>query len=815
MKIPALVSAAKRNALAVLFATCLAHSGIAQTKTTATAPLDNETIQLSVFTVKSDRDTGYVATNAISGTKLNTLIKDIPIAIQVVTQELIQDLQAVSIEEATRYVAGMSRASGAGESGWDDGRFNLRGFAGTSRKRNGFQSPALIDMTNIARVEILKGPSSVLYGESTASGIINYITKRPEAKMGSSLMLTAGSYDYYRAQLEATGPIGSFLGGKLLYRLDASFLDRSSNRTDNDLWQLFVSPQLLWNPFRHTNVIVSYERFKRDGQFSSKIPVYNTFSKAYWDALPTTSPNKTITYYNNPVRVNADGSYNSSSAIDRPFWNALADYLDWSINTSGVGNYNDAKVDNYDLVVEQQLGENLSARLSFNAYWQVTDALTAQQNRSRFGGDGMQRSPARHSFDSYRYTVQGDMSATQHFGKVDNRFLINFEFFRDERWRTSYGVDSVANSPTRGSTPSFFYLDTPYNFPTYVFNNVTTPLPLRFAGLIPVPVENIKTRTTNKTSAYAINDTLSFFEKRLNLLGGLRYQQSNQVLRSFDRYNVVTGLKVGSASESTPPREKATVPMVGISLQFNSWSNIYALKSESFVPQTGTALTITGETYKLLPVTGQSQEVGLKVGRPDGSFSATLAGFVIENKNRSRFGGLIPPGEPLAGQSWTLQTAAEESKGIELDGVWTPLKQWQILFGYAYTTSKIKDPAFAEAISPANPNSPVDTRIPGVPLHQVNLLQKYSFETGKLKGLAINFGLNYQGKRRGSESAQESYTLDGVVVYDAGISYVTKLLRRSSTLRLTVSNLFDKKYVNTGPFLADPRQIRFSIKTSF
>lgn len=798
--------------LTVLFGVALMTSSAhGQTAPASSEPATDEVVELSVFTVSTTKDDGYTATNSISGTKLDTPIKDIPISIQVVTEELIRDLQAVTIEDATRYATGVSSPIGISEFGASDGRFNLRGFSFASPKRNGFSTTGTIDMTNVSRIEILKGPASVLYGEATAGGIVNYITKSPKAKAESAVQLQVGSFEFYRAQLESTGPLGKLFGGQLLYRLDASILDRGSNINDYDQKQSFISPLLQWKPFEKTQLTFQYEFIDRDGQVRSKIPIYNTVAKSFWDNLPTTDVRKTSSNYNQVPRINPDGSITTAG---RPYWNAIADYIDWEINNAGTENYSDARSHNYDLTLQQQFGDSITGRVAYNAYLVHIDAQSGNQNRLRAGGDGPERFASRHYRGNYRQTVQVDLAGKHKFGGISNRFLLNYEYFDEYNWRTTYSRDSGATSPTISDAPLYYYFESPYNRTTIRVNGVSQPLPIGYLGFVPVPVESIKTRQSIEMNAFSANDTISFFDDRLSILGGIRHQESSQVLRNLDRYHLISGALVAAGSVQVPPDVTQTTPMYGVSYQLNKSMNVYSLVSESFVPQFGTAKNEVGDDFPLKPIIGESFEVGFKVASDTGRYSATVAYFDITNKNRSRFGGAIASG-PFIGQSYTIQTDAEKAKGFEIDGVVRPTKNWQILLGYAYTDSKIADPLFAEPLSLIDPNSKRDVRIPGVPEHQFNLLQKYTFTEGRLKGLAVNFGANYQSDRRGSESAQEDITIPEVWLFDAGLFYPTKIFGRRTELRLAVSNLFDKKYVTTGPFLGDPQTYRFSIRTQF
>lgn len=92
--------------------------------------------------------------------------------------------------------------------------------------RDGLSRASPADLTNIAQVEVIKGPQSALYGQTEPGGIVNYITKKPKESPGYRLTLASGSYDLQRAELEATGPL---IGKKLFYLFTAGY---RANKTD-------------------------------------------------------------------------------------------------------------------------------------------------------------------------------------------------------------------------------------------------------------------------------------------------------------------------------------------------------------------------------------------------------------------------------------------------------------------------------------------------------------------------------------------------------------------------------------------------------
>ncbi|KRE22676.1 ferrichrome-iron receptor [Bosea sp. Root483D1] len=152
------------------------------------------TVQLDTITVEGDGGTttgpvnGYVATRSATGSKANTSITAIPQAVSVLGRDEIDDRKALKVDEALRYTAGVA-AQAFGPDPDTDWIF-IRGFQATqtgvfmdglqlySYGFGGFQ----IDPFLLERVEVLKGPASVLYGGSTPGGIVNLVSKRPNGK---------------------------------------------------------------------------------------------------------------------------------------------------------------------------------------------------------------------------------------------------------------------------------------------------------------------------------------------------------------------------------------------------------------------------------------------------------------------------------------------------------------------------------------------------------------------------------------------------------------------------------------------------------
>jgi len=226
-------------------------------ETPAAQAEDLEPIEL---VVTAEREEGYRVPDATTATKTETPLRDIPQSIQVIPREVIEDRQVVRFSELADNVSGVQPQSGYG--GLSSAGYTVRGFdLGFETFRNGFRdfgftSPR--EVANVERVEILKGPASVLYGGGFGfSGLINTVTKKPLAEPLFNPSITIGSYNFYRPTLDIGGPLTN--NGSLLYRFNAAYENAGSFRDFNESESFFVAPALTWNIGPRTSLTTEFE----------------------------------------------------------------------------------------------------------------------------------------------------------------------------------------------------------------------------------------------------------------------------------------------------------------------------------------------------------------------------------------------------------------------------------------------------------------------------------------------------------------------------------------------------------------------------
>src|SRR5262245_20675807 len=222
--------------MAILFALSAISSSPGQTKPAS----DEGPVELSAFTVSAGRDHGYKVSNAITATRVGAAIIDTPLNIQVVTGEQLEDLNVRRMGESMNYVAGA-----IGDKIFpDDGFIRMRGQPIGARFRNGFRRSLSITTDNVERIEVVKGPASVFFGEGSPGGIINYITRKPRFREALSFDYTFGSYQYNKARLDLEANVGGQLGVRLFGSWEDShnWMDYTFNRVH------FIAATAVWRP---------------------------------------------------------------------------------------------------------------------------------------------------------------------------------------------------------------------------------------------------------------------------------------------------------------------------------------------------------------------------------------------------------------------------------------------------------------------------------------------------------------------------------------------------------------------------------------
>ncbi|MBF2050497.1 MAG: TonB-dependent receptor plug domain-containing protein [Elainella sp. C42_A2020_010] len=186
----------------------------------ADAVAEEDAIQV---VVTGEQDEGYNPSSASVGTRTDTPLRDVPQSIQVIPEQVLEDRQVRSIVEGLENTAGVTSISSPTS---DRDYITIRGF----ENYGGFLINGIPDsqvsndgnFVNAERLEVLRGPASVLYGETgSLGGTINIVTRQPLDYPFYELSATAGSYENYQGIFDFSGPVNG--SETLLYRLIGSY----------------------------------------------------------------------------------------------------------------------------------------------------------------------------------------------------------------------------------------------------------------------------------------------------------------------------------------------------------------------------------------------------------------------------------------------------------------------------------------------------------------------------------------------------------------------------------------------------------------
>ncbi|OLU26321.1 TonB-dependent siderophore receptor [Pseudomonas sp. PA15(2017)] len=213
--------------------------------------------------------TGIVAKRSATGSKTDTALSEIPQTINVITQDEIKMRGSRTVTEALRYTAGMTGGGFSDRVKIFDEPIS-RGFTPTPLYLDGLHLPygggstggsLQIDPYSLERIEVLKGPASVLYGQNQPGGIVNMVGKRPTATPLHEIILGGGSYDRKYGAFDLGGPIDD--QGEFLYRLTGVVHDSNSQIDYADQKRMMLAPSLTWLPNDRTSITV-YGQYQKD-----------------------------------------------------------------------------------------------------------------------------------------------------------------------------------------------------------------------------------------------------------------------------------------------------------------------------------------------------------------------------------------------------------------------------------------------------------------------------------------------------------------------------------------------------------------------
>jgi len=825
-----------------------------QTAPAASVPTSDEIITLPTFEVNSSQDKGYLAENTVSASRISTPISDLPFAISAFTTQFISDLGALDLYDVVKNAAGVT--SGATEFNAGADKFVIRGF-GQTPERNGFnlfgQGSTYTDPIDIDRIEVVKGPAALLYGQVSPGGAVNYITKVPETKAFVEVTSGVGSDSYYRETIDVNQPL---IGSSLLFRFNGSYTNGFAfeNIPTSSKTTVLV-PSLTWNVTKNVAIKLNYQSFYR----------YENPAEVYPPNMDVTTPAtviKTLTTAGYPgasaALTGAIGidvaqgfkdaadtgfagpypglpsnfDYDNESDFRRTDLETIDSEVDVTIGRHWVSRTNFDYNHNYSTFNQTGVGDVFIAppgSMTYNTtsgLWAASSAWSAmtaaQQTATEYAfaqqilsdpGQALQTqlntsgaAVGNPAIISRRPRVQYNYGGVR---SMESDFAGEYDFTWGKLkplvglyWNQNWAWNIIRLNTGSAASPYYRTWDVDPNSPTYYINQAPTPIPITaYTSLTPDTLS-----WSSDEAAYGILNA-SFFNNSLYLVAGARYNRSESISTSFPTYSITAPptaavFNPGFKAHYTTPQVGVGYKVTSDSLLYASWSTSYTfsggfLQQPELVNGVETAV-ITGQQK---PVTAEGDEIGYKTDFLGGRVSSTLAVYrIVQTDVVQSINQIFSTGTIAA----SIQGVDVKSQGVEYEMTWSPLDHLQVFGSIAEDDVRnITEPAGNLIYLGAHPQQTAKTL--------GNLWSRYTFNTTALKGLWIGAGFNYVGASQGN-TADPYLIYPSYILWNSAAGYDWTWDKVRFSLLLNFDNMANKVYVPADQEVGLPRRVTMAIR---
>jgi catecholate siderophore receptor len=255
---------------------------------------------LPLIMVTAGKTDSYFVAKTTTATKTNTLLRDVPQSVSVVTRAIIRDQSVQSMADTVRYVPGMGVSQG-------EGNRDALVFRG-NRSTGDFFADGIRDdvqyfrdLYNIERVEVLKGPNGMIFGRGGAGGVINRAIKEADWNPISEISVQAGSYNNKRVALD----VGQGINEVVAVRLNTMYENSGSFRNGVDLKRYGINPAVTIMPTDNTKVVLKAEYFKDERVADRGVPSFQ--------GRPLDT--RTSTFFGDPSRSPTDTELKAFNAL--------------------------------------------------------------------------------------------------------------------------------------------------------------------------------------------------------------------------------------------------------------------------------------------------------------------------------------------------------------------------------------------------------------------------------------------------------------------------------------------------------------------
>ncbi len=603
--------------------------------------MNEQPIQMEAFTVTADIASYHQETSEMA-TKIPMDLMNLSSSLQILNASAISDRNALELPDVFNYVVG------AVQTQQSINGFSFRGFPNTGTFTQNIEFDGLMGATlkkgassaaDVDRLEFLKGPNGVLYGQMHPGGLLNIITKSPEEIPSTTIRTSVGTYAGKYSQfgdstlgdvtLDATGPVGH--SKHLFYRLIIDASDAPPSRPGDSDRFLSIYPSFTYQWSADTSFTVKFESSQdKRRQDDGLVPIFTSATAYGANAKWYTAPLNTV--YQDLTDVGRD----RGDSVSTFFHTVLPGNWTFRLETRSVWHTDYTR----ELTVN-----NAGVYTPKASFATPTTTLKRQYN--------LQINGHRYNyFDANIYRTFGPANFT-------NTILIGIgggnEFSNNQRFAFGPNV-----------TPAITLID-----------------PILGQSPYPADGKSVQSQRNVLTSfGEYITDQMKI-ARRVHVTLGVR--NDLQRAHGIDLFNPAKTPYVHALV-------KSVTGQAGIVYDFTRSLASYASWSQSVVPNAVTSVDAQGQS-NFPPEKGQQYETGLKFETPNHKVYTSLAAYFI---NRSNV--LVATGTtfPATGQGIFRLDGAQHSEGVELESQWHPVPYWQVqaglALGKAFVADSVKNP---------------------------------------------------------------------------------------------------------------------------
>ncbi|TVR54401.1 MAG: hypothetical protein EA425_01865 [Puniceicoccaceae bacterium] len=831
-------------------------------------PVDDDIFILPDFTITTEGQEGYRATNTVSGTRLNQNVKELPIPVDIITEDFIRDTGALTVTEALQFTAGLETEITSQQPGENPGAtgFRLRGFVSQAVLRNGFRREGGTDTINVGQVDVIRGPNALLYGIGNFGGVVNYVTKQPLSTWTRQAQVITGSWGFYRGSFDVTGPLTDQIGIRLpmFYQTRNDWFDHLKE----DRWG--IAPILAFEPWENTRITIETEYFRTESTVPED-PISPAFRAP--DALG---------FIDTELHPGTDGFLSYPS---RSFRYAGPDTYRHSRDVGVLGQVTHRFSDTFSINLgyywSQTRSDSRTAGVSLSQIPELlSESATGQRNRALYP---WAYNPLDPNFDAWSeegfYALQynwnrGQEKRTRTQARIEaayaaeafnleHTFLAGITYDKLDNYNIPWGFRDANREPVSISAND----TTGLQGVRARYQSIHNHDPLRFEPepgqdfhLLADPIRNF----ISWAGGYYLIHQTAFADRRFRTISGLRYDKY-QIARE-SRYTPLESQELTGTNElvgrAKPhvhqnPTSKANYSF-GLSYTPNRVWTLFALTASALDPSTtGGQRIATG--FVPDPQSGQSYEIGTKADFLDGRISGALSIYHIDRENvavpQSQAGnhpvplpqGLSDPESPFFDPDWVAQGRAEpgraslredRSQGLDTQFFFIDfIPNFETIVSASYNRYRIRDHQFFmyqgkqdgefvfRQVSATQWRDETGTPLPwnddrlnnDTPKYTFRLWNKYTFRDGTFRGLDLSLGLSWTDAREAMFAFEDdpSYKIIPRRTSVSGaVGYRRTIRGLDCNFRLNLNNLTNDRTVY-GYNYSPPRSFRLSATVNF